>query len=52
MLNGDLTAEINTIRYGIVMLETVERQGRIIIVLVFEIVKESLYIGEKYLLFG
>ena len=52
LLNGDLTAGINTIRYGIVMLETVERQGRIVIVETFELVEVGLYVGKKHVYFG
>ena len=52
LLNGDLTAGINTIRYGIVMLETVERQGRIVVVETFELVEKVLYVGKKHVYFG
>ena len=51
MLNGDLMAGIDTIWYGIIVLDTIERQGRIIIVMMIELVEVGLGVCKKHLYF-
>ena len=51
MLNGDLTVGIDTVRHGIVLLETIERQGRIVIVETFELVEVRGDVGKKHIYF-